>query len=285
MDDNNQFDTNPISIRGNISEDKKNTLPKVADFIRLVESFLDVYDSRVSLLNADGELVYTSNNSKEVIGYSFDDFEILETLGYIHPDDRQEVRKAFLETARGFSETKTYRIFRSSGELRWIQGVAIPHSPKEKLVGIFIIERDVTDDDELYLENKSTNFFQDIIQMINYPIIFVQNNLIVWSNDVLYDKYKFNKDEIINHPLEEIFVSQEEFANFLQKCNSELKTEGSMNFYGSLKGNNNIHYSGVYLTNSLAKNTLAKGFIIIFLITEFLITRIINPLNLSLLYQ
>nr|NHJ87929.1 PAS domain-containing protein [Asgard group archaeon] len=82
------------------------------DIIQWAQSFENIVDFRVTLLDTNFEIIYTTENSERVIGYTLDDFKLLATFGYVHPDDRPKVIETFHKTDNeGYSEIILYRIF------------------------------------------------------------------------------------------------------------------------------------------------------------------------------
>ncbi|MHA1212435.1 MAG: PAS domain-containing protein, partial [Candidatus Heimdallarchaeota archaeon] len=149
--------------------------------VQFSESFEEILTIRISLLDNNDELLYTTDNTEEVIGYTFDDFKLLAAFGFIHPDDRSEVISTFKNlNENGISESIIYRIFKFSGEQRWIRGISQQFLDENtgKQAGLLIVEFDVTDQiRKLDIVNtQEESFYKSLLELMQTPLLYLMNN-------------------------------------------------------------------------------------------------------------
>jgi PAS domain S-box-containing protein len=258
------------SLSHDKSIDKILSLFEDLDVVQLASSFSGLLDVRITLLDMNSEIIYTSKNSEEVIGYSFEDFKLLATFGFIHPDDREKTIAAFSQfDKQGISPSTVYRIFKPSGEMRWIRGVAqkFIDDKTNKQIGKIIMEFDISNEinalQEIPLTEESQ--YKTFIELIRVPILFMRSNAIVWTTKVWENFFGYKLSDIKNQSIEMLFKSQDDYANFLLKCNKELKSEGSLIFNTELiSKTKKVSKIDIY-AYTIDKKNLAKGVLFFFL--------------------
>ncbi len=98
-------------------------------------------------ITREGEIIYANRKVLDSTGYSMAELIGKEIWSFAHPEDRKMVRGRSMALAMGKSGTDhyEYRYLTSSGEVRWIEVLAVPTSYKGKSVilthGIDITER------------------------------------------------------------------------------------------------------------------------------------------------
>ncbi len=241
------------------------------DIVKWANVFTEVINIRISLIDLNEELLYTTQNTNEIIGYSFDDFQFLATFGYIHPDDRANVKTFFSNfKPSGYSIPIVYRIFKPSGEMRWIRGIAQQFMEVEtkKQIGTLIFEFDITD--ELLPINtfSEDRDYETMINVIRTPIVFVKNNQIYWTSQNWQKFFEYTHNEVKNKTLDFLFKNQDDYAKFLLACNRDLKSKGEIFHLGFLKTKNNdeklVKIQG-YVND---RNNLSKGILLFFIEQE-----------------
>lgn len=267
-----------MRIGDNTSSDSDNTitpnkntttLANAVEIMDLADSLLSIFGIRLSLLDLNNEIQYTSNNSEKIIGYTIEDFKLLDTFGYIHPDDRNKVKRKFLSIKKNtdYTDTIDYRIFRPNGELRWIRGFSFKFLDPEsgKKLGLFIIENDVTDQiNKNEIELQDDQFFKVIIELNNHPILFTRNHQIVWTSQNWLNFFDYSMDQIVNKPIEFLFTDQDEYAEFLFESNKSLKKNGFIDFEATLQDRKKKHYKVKVSARAVDKSNLSKGIVMVF---------------------
>ncbi|TKX83506.1 PAS domain S-box protein, partial [Halorubrum sp. SS5] len=85
---------------------------------------LDQAQDKVALLSVDGEYTYVNAAAEEILGFEPDELVGTNAFGYIHPDERERVRRTFEEAveAAEFTEvTAEYRHRAEDGSWVWLE--------------------------------------------------------------------------------------------------------------------------------------------------------------------
>ncbi|MHA1124541.1 MAG: ATP-binding protein [Candidatus Heimdallarchaeota archaeon] len=238
------------------------------EMLKLTDTVFRIFKSRIALINMKNELMYTSDNSDQIIGYSFEDFQRLTTFGYIHPDDRDKVKKKLSNFRKSdFTDNIKYRIFKPSGEMRWIRGVGFKfvHSKTNEQIGTFILEFDVTEDiSKTATTISEPNFYKELIDLIQTPIAFIKNFQFTWVSDNWQNFYHYRQRDINNQSLEILFPNQDEYARFLLECNNVLKKSPVLHFQTILH-NKRREKSTIDITAyAIDKYNLSNGLLLFF---------------------
>ena len=113
-------------------------------FRALIENALDV----VSLLDADGRLLYNTPNVSRVFGYDpHNAVGRVAMLDGVHPDDVERAAALFLEARRspGRPVTTEIRVRRADGAWLWVEGTACNMLDNPHVRAIVVNSRNVTD--------------------------------------------------------------------------------------------------------------------------------------------
>ena len=251
------------------SNDFQSYLIRASEGIKLAEPLLSLFDIRVSLLDLNNEVIYTSSNTEKVIGYTFEDFKLLDTFGYIHPDDRSKVKKKFTTVKKNadYSDSIVYRIFRPNGKLRRIRGFGykLIENESNKQIGLFVIENDITEKEQKFeISQQNNDIFKQILELNRHPILFTKNHQIFWVSQNWLKFFDYTLEEIIDKPIEFLFTDQDEYAQYLFECNKKLKKEGTLDYNAIIQSKNKKQFKVKMLTNALDKSNLSKGIVIVF---------------------
>ncbi|NHJ32256.1 MAG: PAS domain-containing protein [Asgard group archaeon] len=237
------------------------------DVVMWASMFEDLVNIRITLIDLNNEILYTTENSHEVIGYSFDDFQLLTTYGYIHPDDRGMVAENFSKfKPDGYSTPILYRIFKPSGEMRWIRGISqkFIESDTKKQIGILIVEFDITEEMIPVIAISEDRDFEIMINVIKIPVLFMKNNQIFWTSQNWQKFFEYKHNEVKNKQLDFLFKNQDEYAKFLLACNRDLKSKGEISYHGLLKTKSNNDVSVKIQGNAIDRSNLSKGILLFF---------------------
>lgn len=111
-------------------------------FEALVQNSSDV----ISVLTADGQIVYQSSSALRVFGHPPDELIGQDSFARIHPDDGDAVREAFRKLLDDPGETLNaeYRIAQSDGSWRWIESTGSNLLDHPAVRGVVINSRDVS---------------------------------------------------------------------------------------------------------------------------------------------
>ncbi len=100
----------------------------------------------ISVLDAQGRLLYNSPATERINGYTAADLEGVETLTLVHPDDRARVGEAFARVlaAPGAVATVEYRYRAKDGRWQWMEAVASNQLQDPVVRGVVSHTRDIT---------------------------------------------------------------------------------------------------------------------------------------------
>lgn len=141
----------------------KDTLGRVWSFRDITEqkksqevfsAITDLSPDIISILSADGKLIFNSAASERIHGYSPGDLIGKNTFEYIHPDDHAACNKAFADIMA--SPTKTifvqYRYRNKDGSYVWMEATASNQIRNPLINGLVVISRDISQ--RKYLEQE-----------------------------------------------------------------------------------------------------------------------------------
>jgi len=237
------------------------------DVVMWASMFEDLLNIRITLINLNEELLYTTQNSENVIGYSLDDFQFLATYGYVHPDDRKLVKENFSKfKPDGYSIPIVYRIFKPSGEMRQIRGISqkFIEADSQKHIGHLLVEFDITEELLPIKAISENRDFEIMINVIKTPVIFIKNNQIFWTSKNWQSFFGYKHNEVKNQALEFLFKNQDEYAKYLLACNRDLKSKAELFYEGLLKTKDNTEIPIRIHGYALDRNDLSKGILLLF---------------------
>ncbi len=237
------------------------------DVVMWASMFEDLLNIRITLIDLTEELLYTTQNSEKVIGYSFDDFQFLTTYGYVHPDDRKLVKENFSKfKPDGYSIPIVYRIFKPSGEMRRIRGISqkFMESESQKHIGYLLVEFDITDELMPIRAFSEDRDFEIMINVIKTPVLFIKNNQVFWTSQNWQKFFGYKHNEVKNQALEFLFKNQDEYAKYLLACNRDLKSKRELFYEGILKTKDNTEIPTRIHGYALDRNDLSKGILLLF---------------------
>jgi PAS domain S-box-containing protein len=91
-----------------------------SDFSHLAEDIISNISVGICIMQ-NGKFVHVSPLFQKLSGYSYADLAGTNPLDYIHPDDREVVRKKAIKSLKGkSSDAYEYRFTRKNGEVMWV---------------------------------------------------------------------------------------------------------------------------------------------------------------------
>lgn len=147
-----------LAIMNDITEKKRleNNLKRSEERFRtLIQQSADA----IQLLNKNGEIMYTSDSIKRVLGYTPSEIRGQNALPYLHPEDLPRFMEAFQKLLKlpGGEASLTYRVRHKNGSWQWIEATSVNHIDNpaiQAIVGNFrnITKRKNAEECEKYLE-------------------------------------------------------------------------------------------------------------------------------------
>ncbi len=101
----------------------------------------------ISLLDAEGHLLYNSPATERISGYSPEELANIDTFELMHPEDRDQIRSAFGEVVAepGSARVVKYRYRAKDGRWVWMEAIASNQLDNPAVRGVVTNSRDITD--------------------------------------------------------------------------------------------------------------------------------------------
>ena len=108
----------------------------------------------IMLADADGKRIYMSPSVEPALGYPLEELYDMPAFKFIHPDDREELRRKIEAFPWIGGELKAeYRVVRADGEVRWIEtSFTLAPQPNGAAPHVVSVGRDVQTRKELEVE-------------------------------------------------------------------------------------------------------------------------------------
>lgn len=161
-------------------------------FRALIENGRD----NISLLSADGKLLWESPSVTHTLGYEQDQFVGHDIFEIIHPDDLEWTREMFRMVIQkpGNIEEGVFRLLRSDGSWRWIEATATNLLHEPIIQAVVVNYRDITERKKA--ETELRKLLQAVEQSANAVVITDTEGHIEYANP------KF--EEVSGYPLSEV---------------------------------------------------------------------------------
>jgi PAS domain S-box-containing protein len=144
-------------------------------FRALIENGLDF----ISLLDAEGNLLWENPSSTSLLGYRFNEFLGRNVFALMHPDDLAWTRQQFAELSGkpGARVSGVFRLRRADGEWRWVEANASNFLREPAVNAIVINYRDITERKEAENElNRSNSLLNAALESTADGILVVDLN-------------------------------------------------------------------------------------------------------------
>ncbi|MHB8807458.1 MAG: PAS domain S-box protein [Anaerolineaceae bacterium] len=191
--------------------------------------------------NKQGTLVYISEGSKDLTGYTAADFINNHTVSYfdlIYPNDREMVRDSIQhQIAKNSYYQISYRILDVNKNLKWVREFGIEFhaldSDDQMIEGLMM---DISDQMTMMEElQKKRNQLQNIYDHVLVGFGFIENRIFIEVNDYLCELFGYDRSEIVGHSTELIYPTEEDFKYFGRENAEKLDKKGFGSFSTTLK--------------------------------------------------
>jgi len=142
-------------------------------FRALIENSLD----NISLLAADGTLLWENPAVNRTLGYKQDEFISRNIFDLMHPDDQGWTAKTLVELIRkpGWNEHGVFRLLHQNGTWRWIEAIATNLLEEPSVQAIVINYSDITERKQAEIDLQQKNDDLGLINIINEAVIRGEN--------------------------------------------------------------------------------------------------------------
>jgi PAS domain S-box-containing protein/putative nucleotidyltransferase with HDIG domain len=135
-----------VAVFDNITE-RKRAEEALRDSEKRFRALVEYSSDEVSLITADGRLLYESPSATPTLGYKPNQFLGQDIFQLVHPDDLERVRSQFARLAQepGRHLRDQFRLRHSSGEWRWVEAVGTNLLAEPAVQAIVINYHDITE--------------------------------------------------------------------------------------------------------------------------------------------
>ncbi|MBI3244299.1 MAG: PAS domain S-box protein [Chloroflexi bacterium] len=188
-----------------INVQRTNAAPRAgeAHYRALVEHSADA----VSLVAADGAVLYTSPATTRILGYTHDEFVGQNAFELIHPDDLPPSAALFAQLTQtpGATVASQFRFRHKDGSWRWLEATASNHLAEPEVNAIAVNFRDITG------RKQAEQVLRD--SEARYRLLFDSNPHPMWVYDLETLSFLTVNDAAIHH----YGYSREEFLAMIIK--------------------------------------------------------------------
>lgn len=222
-----------VAINRDITERKQIEEALLASEMRfrsLIENGLD----NISLLAADGTLLWESPATVRALGYEHEQFKGHNIFELIHPDDRAWMQLQFTESLGkpGHAQRDSFRIKHSDGSWRWLESIGTNLLHEPSVNAIVINYRDVTErkETEEALRASEENY-RDLVE--NSQSLICTHDLdgnLLSVNEAAVKLTGYSRAALFQMNLKDVLApyGEEQFAVYLNKIKADGEAHGLM---------------------------------------------------------
>ena len=178
-------------------------------FRALLENSSDL----VTILNADGQILYQTSSSQRLLGWNAEDQFGQTFFDYLHPDDRRQFVDIFQGAveSRGAPEAVQFRYRSRDGEWRFLESLFTNLLDEPVVSGIVLNSRDISEHRRVSAElARERAFFQQLFRSSPTGIVILDTeDRVVDANDSFVDLFLFELDAIRRQGLHDFIVPEE----------------------------------------------------------------------------
>ena len=187
-------------------------------FHALLENGLD----NISLINAEGILLWENPASIRTLDYKPDEFGGRNIFELVHPDDRQRIERPYAELVQtpGSRKRDTFRLRHSDGSWHWVEAIVTNLLDQPSVNAIVVNYRDISEQKELEQAlYKSEMLFLQIFQFNPIPLAIEDSTgTIVTVNESYLRFTGYQAEEVIGNTIKglNLYADPHESAQTLQ---------------------------------------------------------------------
>ena len=174
-------------------------------------SLIENSSEEISIVSADGSLLYESPSSDPTLGYRPGEFLNKNLFQLVHPDDLARVQSQFAQLLHNpdLHPRDRFRLLHSDGTWRWVEAVGTNLLGEPAVQGIVVNYHDVT---ERVQAEEQIRYQAELLANVNDAIIGSDMNFNITSWNASAEKmYGWRADEVIGKPNREVL--QTEYGN------------------------------------------------------------------------
>jgi PAS domain S-box-containing protein len=204
------------------------TYEDITDRKRVDEAYRTMAKSSVAgvYVVQDGTFKYVNHHAAKYAGYSQKDIVGMNSMGLVHPEDREMVRKNATKMLQGKgSAPHEFRIITKDGNVRWIMEAVtlIPYEGGRAVLGNSM---DITDfiearDKVAELKALETSF----LEAIPHAVIGLRDRRIIFANDGVESVFGWQAEELIGKSSRILYRTDSGYREIARRLYARMKKQ------------------------------------------------------------
>ena len=179
----------------------------------------------------NGRFRYVNDHAAKYWGYNRDELLGMESMNFVHPDDREKVRENAINILKGVGfSSYDFRTTPKDGTARWMTEAvtSIQYEGSRAVLGISI---DITD--QVEYRNRLTEMEAleaSILDSIPHAVIGLRNRLVIFANGGVESVFGWKPDELIGKSPRVFCRTEEEGRNAENRLYTTLERKRTFSF-------------------------------------------------------
>jgi len=172
----------------------------------------------------EGTFRFVNQHAADYWGYPREELIGMQSMSLVHPEDRDRVRRAAIETLKG-KRTSSYefRTITKSGDIRWVTEVIAPihYRGQRAVLGNSM---DITEHMEALDKLAQLEVLEaSILDAIPHAVIGLKNRRIIFANDGVERVFGWHANELIGATTRVLYESDSDWEAIAEELYSTLK--------------------------------------------------------------
>jgi PAS domain S-box-containing protein len=195
--------------------------------LKQYQAFVENSTDLITLLDANGRIKFNSPAIEDLLGYDQGDLIGEDPFEYIHPDDRNQVRKKLepLIAESGAIDIAEFRFNHANGSWVWFESRGRNRLDDPNIEGIIISQREVTErkerEQELQREKERLDDFASFVSHDLRNLLNVAKGRI----NLAQKEFKSENLDIATSNIERAFNLIEDMLRFAREGNQVIETQ------------------------------------------------------------
>jgi len=196
-----------------IAIERKRAEEEVQNSAKRFHALIEHGRDNISLLTADGTLLWESPSIDPVLGYTANRFVGENFFKLIHPDDQMWTSNWFAQVVQspGSIQEGEFRLLHTDGAWRWIEGSAANLLEEQAVQAIVLNYRDITERKRLEKSIKqSESKYRKIVETANEGVIVLDKETqITLINPQMAAMLGYNMEELLGRKIESLMFEDD----------------------------------------------------------------------------
>ena len=204
--------------------DRKRSEEKLVNSEKRFRALIENGADYISLLAADGSLLWESPAETRMLGYAENEFVGRNILEIVHPEDLSWVQERFAKLAStpGAQDRASFRLQNQNGSWRWVEAAVTNLLDEPSVKAIVTNYHDITDrrqaEEKLHESEEryrtTLNNMMEGCQIIDYDWRYL------YANNTVTQQGRKKSDELLTHTMMEVYpgIENTEMFSALRRC-------------------------------------------------------------------